>query len=86
MSSSTFSASNMSTTGKSEGSRVLYISSEFRWDRDEWVTINMKDVKENARHNFKIRPRMGESSSGLPYEYCSIMHYPSRAFSKVSPF
>ena len=77
--------SNTNITGKSGLSVLNVLNSVCRWDRDKYVTINMENIKENSKHNFNIRLRNGANSSSLPYEYCSIMHYPSWAFSKVIP-
>jgi len=52
-----------------------------RWDRDDWVKILFENIEDRSKHNFKKRPRT-ETESGLPYDYCSIMHYPAKAFSK----
>ena len=53
-----------------------------RWDRDDYVNIHFENIKEKYKFAFKKRPRT-ETESGLPYDYCSIMHYPAKAFSKV---
>ena len=53
-----------------------------RWDRDDWVKILFENIEDRSKHNFKKRPRT-ETESGLPYDYCSTMHYDGKAFSKV---
>ena len=56
-----------------------------RWDRDDWVTIHLDNIEESICHkyNFTKRPRNGDPESGLPYDYCSILHYDGKACSKV---
>jgi len=52
-----------------------------RPDRDEFVSVIEEDVKWHKRHNFKIK-----DSNVLvlgPYDYESIMHYPSTAFGET---
>ena len=80
-----FWASNTNITGKPGLSVFSVLNSVCRWDRDEYVTVNMENIKEDMKHNFKIRHRNGDNSSSLPYEYCSIMHYSGQAFTKVIP-
>ncbi len=49
-----------------------------RKDRDDFVRINTSNISENEKHNFQIEPGNPQGS----YDYVSIMHYPSTAFSK----
>ena len=60
-----------------------------RYDRDGYVTI----LKENIRKdkfgrikygNFIKRPKTDADLMDTPYDYCSIMHYKSYSFGKVS--
>ena len=49
-----------------------------RPDRDLFIEVNEENIEEGKEDNFDIR------TSGLtlgPYDYGSIMHYGSRAFS-----
>jgi len=50
-----------------------------RGDRDQWVTINWNDIDPNHRSNFEKRDGQGQDIGG--YDYGSLMHYSSRAFS-----
>ncbi|KAK2549702.1 Zinc metalloproteinase nas-4 [Acropora cervicornis] len=52
-----------------------------RPDRDKYITVNYNNIIQGARNNFLIY-RTGINSLGTPYDYGSIMHYGSRAFSK----
>lgn len=47
-----------------------------RFDRDQYVTIDLDNVPGNARHNFN---RTSFAPAG-PYDFGSIMHYPANAF------
>ena len=50
-----------------------------RSDRDEYVTVNLSNVKIGKRHNFRI----ARNSQALgPYDYQSIMHYGPGFFSR----
>ena len=49
-----------------------------RKDRDRYIKINYENIMPGVRRNFQIFP------DGLlcsQYDYCSVMHYPSPAFS-----
>merc|ERR1711931_405343 len=49
-----------------------------RPDRDSYLRIMLSSVPSNMRHNFnKVS---GTSNFGMPYDYCSLMHYGSTAF------
>merc|ERR1711931_275980 len=49
-----------------------------RPDRDSYLRIMLGSVPSNMRHNFnKVR---GTSNFGMPYDYCSLMHYGATAF------
>jgi hypothetical protein len=51
-----------------------------REDRDEYVTIHWENILPNCEHNFTQRIADGDDV-GL-YDYDSIMHYPSFAFTR----
>merc|ERR1711990_195296 len=49
-----------------------------RPDRDNSVKILLNNVPSNMRYNFnKVQ---GTSNFGMPYDYCSLMHYGATAF------
>merc|ERR1712055_604190 len=49
-----------------------------RQDRDGYLTIMLQNVQSNMQHNFnKAR---GTTNFGMPYDYCSLMHYGATAF------
>ena len=50
-----------------------------REDRDDFVTINWANIEEGKEHNFNQHIEDGEDV--LAYDYDSIMHYPTWAFS-----
>ena len=50
-----------------------------RSDRNQFVTINFNAIRAGRENNFE---RESGSVLGSPYEYGSVMHYSSRAFSK----
>ena len=53
-----------------------------RRDRDKYVRIIMANVKDDDKVNFKKAPEYLIDTRGLPYDYDSVMHYSSKAFSK----
>lgn len=50
-----------------------------REDRDSFVKIIWENIDPNAQHNFNQHINDGDDVGS--YDYCSIMHYPSTAFS-----
>ena len=51
-----------------------------RSDRDNWVTIHLENVNQRFRSAFR-KYSTSNSQNFSPYDYGSIMHYPSHAFS-----
>jgi hypothetical protein len=51
-----------------------------RPDRDSYVSVNMGNVLSGKEVNFAKQNSI--NSLGAPYDYDSVMHYPSTAFSK----
>lgn len=51
-----------------------------REDRDQYVTINYANIQSGMEHNFDQHIADGDDLG--PYDYNSIMHYPTWAFSK----
>ncbi|XP_055354171.1 zinc metalloproteinase nas-6-like [Paramacrobiotus metropolitanus] len=49
-----------------------------RSDRDEFITINWDNIRDDLRNVFAIVP--DGDTLGLPYDYRSILHYPVHAF------
>uniref|UniRef100_A0A9J2P9C0 Metalloendopeptidase n=1 Tax=Ascaris lumbricoides TaxID=6252 RepID=A0A9J2P9C0_ASCLU len=53
-----------------------------RWDRDKYITILWHNIDEEAYDQFGKVDLSESSYYGQPYDYHSIMHYDSLAFSK----
>lgn len=51
-------------------------------DRDDFVKIHFENIKSNYTHNFREYNSSFASSFNISYDYLSIMHYSSKAFSK----
>jgi astacin len=51
-----------------------------RPDRDNYIKIHFDNVKKGKEHNFKKRAISRTSYFETPYDYGSVMHYPSYAF------
>ena len=100
--SSTIAGGGLSSVGRQGGEQHLWFSStaskgtvihelmhvagfyheQSREDRDQFVRINEANIMEASKHNFQIEDGVPRSS----YDYCSIMHYSSKAFSKNNDF
>ncbi|XP_029177907.1 zinc metalloproteinase nas-14-like [Nylanderia fulva] len=51
-------------------------------DRDEWVTIHWENIKLGKEHNFNKYDNRTVTDYGISYDYKSVMHYSSHAFSR----
>ncbi|XP_076645433.1 seminal metalloprotease 1 [Halictus rubicundus] len=51
-------------------------------DRDQWVKINWTNVKPGKEHNFNKYDNRTVTDYGIGYDYSSVMHYSSHAFSR----
>merc|ERR1712215_495017 len=63
------------------GHALGFYHEQSRPDRDQYVTINWNNIISNMKFNFNKYPRSTIDSLGTPYDYGSVMHYGSRAFS-----
>ncbi|XP_040289825.1 meprin A subunit beta-like [Bufo bufo] len=52
-----------------------------RSDRDDYVTILWENIQSNLKHNFVSYSDTETTFLDVPYDYTSVMHYPSTAFS-----
>jgi len=57
-----------------------FYHSHMRPDRDNYVTINEENIQDGNYKNFRIAEN--SSTLGTEYDYGSVLHYSSRAFSK----
>uniref|UniRef100_A0A8R1DQI6 Zinc metalloproteinase n=1 Tax=Caenorhabditis japonica TaxID=281687 RepID=A0A8R1DQI6_CAEJA len=55
--------------------------SQMRYDRDDYVTIDLTDVQESSKVNF-VKFTRATSTNLVSYEYGSFMHYGGRSFVK----
>ncbi|KAG7188501.1 hypothetical protein KM043_008136 [Ampulex compressa] len=51
-------------------------------DRDDWVKIHWDNIKSGKEHNFNKYDKSTVTDYGVGYDYKSVMHYSSHAFSK----
>ncbi|KAK9302728.1 hypothetical protein QLX08_005348 [Tetragonisca angustula] len=51
-------------------------------NRDEWVKINWENIQSGKEHNFNKYDNDTVTDYGISYDYGSVMHYSSYAFSK----
>ena len=57
-----------------------------RADRDDYITINWKNIKDGMEYNFLKYDLRKIDHLGAKYDTCSVMHYGAYAFSKVRNF
>merc|ERR1712055_606758 len=53
-----------------------------RWDRDEYVHINFRNIPQKKKKNFKLQPKRKADFFRLPYDYDSVMHYEGSDFAR----
>ncbi|XP_046331012.2 zinc metalloproteinase dpy-31-like [Haliotis rufescens] len=53
-----------------------------RPDRDTYVRVYYDNIKSGKSHNFRRESWRNARSMGIPYDYSSVMHYGTKAFSK----
>uniref|UniRef100_A0A182NDZ4 Metalloendopeptidase n=1 Tax=Anopheles dirus TaxID=7168 RepID=A0A182NDZ4_9DIPT len=58
-----------------------FLHEQNREDRDGWVTIRYENIKSGTSNNFEKAKKGSTNSFGVDYDYGSIMHYSSNAFS-----
>ena len=61
---------------------VGFYHEQSRTDRDQFVKINFENIQPGKEHNFKSYSTSVIYDLDAPYDYCSIMHYSAKAFSK----
>ncbi|TRY71108.1 hypothetical protein TCAL_13681 [Tigriopus californicus] len=57
-----------------------FLHEQCRPDRDDYVTILWNNIEQDYWRQFKKRTTDESITLGLPYDYCSIMHYDDHAF------
>ncbi|KAL9988016.1 hypothetical protein ACROYT_G002411 [Oculina patagonica] len=64
------------------GHALGFYHEQSRPDRDQYVTIYRQNIRRGMEFNFNKYGRSTIDSLGTPYDYGSVMHYDSRAFSR----
>ncbi|KAL7645896.1 UNVERIFIED_CONTAM: hypothetical protein RMT77_002793 [Armadillidium vulgare] len=59
-----------------------FFHEQSRPDRDKYVTINQNNIQSGKEHNFEKYNTDFVTTFGVKYDYNSVMHYHSTAFSK----
>ena len=54
-----------------------------RADRDDYITINWKNIQKGMEYNFLKYDLRKIDHLGAQYDTCSVMHYGAYAFAKV---
>ena len=60
-----------------------FLHEQMRSDRDQYIYIHKQNVKPKYLTEFEKADPKRYSNLGMSYDYCSVMHYHSDAFSKV---
>ncbi|XP_002161398.1 zinc metalloproteinase nas-4 isoform X1 [Hydra vulgaris] len=71
---------NIGTIMHEIGHTIGLFHEQSRPDRDSYIKINWNNIEPGKDLNFKIQTINNVDSLGTPYDYLSIMHYPSTAF------
>ncbi|CRK97307.1 CLUMA_CG010702, isoform A [Clunio marinus] len=61
---------------------VGFFHEQNREDRDSYVTINSKNIRDGYQVNFAKIKKGDSTSFGVGYDYGSVLHYSADAFSK----
>lgn len=61
---------------------VGFMHEQNREERDSFVTINSKNIERGREKNFEKAKTGDATGFGVSYDYGSVMHYSSIAFSK----
>ncbi|XP_078369964.1 uncharacterized protein LOC144653747 isoform X2 [Oculina patagonica] len=64
------------------GHAVGFYHEQSRPDRDTYITVLAQNIQDGLENNFRKYSRSTIDSLGTKYDYRSLMHYGSRAFSK----
>jgi hypothetical protein len=64
------------------GHALGFFHEQSRPDRDDWIRIIEENVKQGREHNFVKYSEFLVNSLDVGYDYSSIMHYKTDAFSK----
>jgi len=57
-----------------------------REDRNSYIQVNWRNIDKYSQFNFSIVKNDLIPENKFEYDYCSIMHYPNKAFSKNNSF
>lgn len=63
------------------GHAIGFTHEQCRTDRDQYLKLNLNNVKSSKRYNFNKYPKGSLDDQGVGYDYESIMHYGQYSFS-----
>lgn len=61
---------------------VGFYHEQSSWDRDEFIDVLEENIAEGKQHNFNKYTENQITNFGIGYDYGSVLHYSSLAFSK----
>ncbi|KAK0428970.1 hypothetical protein QR680_011113 [Steinernema hermaphroditum] len=62
------------------GHALGFMHEQSRWDRDDYINVDLDNVKKNKKHNYNKRDKDENNNFGKQYDFRGIMHYTDGAF------
>ncbi|KAJ8916685.1 hypothetical protein NQ315_000330 [Exocentrus adspersus] len=60
---------------------IGFLHEQSRYERDEYITVAWNNIKRGHENNFDKAEKGSTNGYGVNYDYRSVMHYSSKAFS-----